>query len=244
MLTIFNKEIREVQNIFSSAQSIEYKSSESWPINENEELILKNDMAMDLGGGEAFGISGILFTTEDGLVDRNRIIIEGPNLIECASTAAEKEINYSRFVVVKLKKSAVEEKTSQQLYAIFRKLDYVRYHIFPKGFVLRISAVQHREVVRLSKEAINECISFEKVGNAFISAYLELTEVESVQIYFCTSYVKNDNFSNLDKISRRANEITESLNEIFKGLKMDCSTCGQKELCDEIDGLRELHQKV
>jgi hypothetical protein len=37
--------------------------------------------------------------------------------------------------------------------------------------------------------------------------------------------------------------ITDSLNHIYENLKMDCSVCGQKAICDEVEGLKEMHMK-
>jgi len=239
-MKLYNKEIQKVQNIFSKLNAVELNAAESWPVSEKEELILKSDMAVDLGGGEAYGISGILFTTEDEFISENKVIVAGPSIKELAESKSE-EINYSRFVIIKLKKAAIENKTTQQLYAIFRKIDYIRYHVFLKGYALRISAVQHREAVRISKEAVTEGVNFGAVGAAFIQAYSSLPEVEAVKVYFCTSVEKSEIFKELDSISKKSNDITESLNEIFKGLKMDCNTCAQKSLCDEIEGLREMH---
>lgn len=245
MLNLYNKEIVNTQSLFSqNAGSVPVAAPQNaWPVLKNEDLILKSDMSMDLGGGEAFGISGILFTTEEKLVSENKVIVSGPSLLELEQNQPA-EINYARFVVIRLKSEAIENKTTQQLYAIFRKLDYVRYHIFPNGFALRISTVQHREAVRISKTAVENKISFERVGQAFVNAYMALPEVDAVQIYFMTSLKKSDVFKQLDLISKKSNEITESLNEIFNGLKMDCSVCAQKTLCDEIEGLRDLHSKL
>ena len=44
--------------------------------------------------------------------------------------------------------------------------------------------------------------------------------------------------------AHRCEQITDSLNNIFNGLTMDCSTCSSRELCDEIDGLRQLHMSI
>lgn len=245
MFNLYNGEIAKTKEIFSNATgAVPLETSQAWSVLENEELILKSDMAMDLGGGEAFGISGILFTTDEVVVPQNQIFTCGPSILELSKLNSEAEINYARFVVIRLKKEAVKNKTSQQLYGIFRKLDYVRYHIFPDGFALRISTVQHREVVRVSKSAVERMIDFESVGTSFINAYSALPEVDAVQIYFLTSLQKSDELKRLDEISRKSNDITESLNEIFKGLKMDCSTCAQKPLCDEIEGLKELHASL
>lgn len=242
MLNIYDKEILNVQNLFLSENTTNFSPVTPWQQQEADQLILKSDMAMDLGCGESYGVSGILFTTDESLVPENCISLCGPDLQSYRNDF--RDINYARFVIIRLKKETLENKDSQQLYGIFRKIDYVRYHIFLKGVSFRISAVQHREAVRVSKNAAEDGVSFTAVGSAFIKAYSELPEVEAVHIYFASGVEKQSIFKDLDKISRKSNDITESLNEIFKGLKMDCNTCAQKSLCDEIEGLKELHGKL
>lgn len=245
-MELYTKEINKLKELFSHRPLLQISSDKSWPKAPSEEIILKSDTAFELGGNTADAISGILFTTSKTLVPSNQVYVSGMELNEINSLAeSEKEnINYSRFVIVCLKDSAIQNKTSQQLYGIFRKLDYIRFHAFIKGFALRISSVQHREVVRVSKEAIQNGITLSQVGNSFINAYCELPEVEAVHIYFTTSPQKDSIFKELNQTSKKAYEITESLNEIFQGLKMDCSTCSQKAICDEIEGMKELHQNL
>lgn len=245
-MDLYKKEIDRLVDLFSHRPLLVFEPAKFWPKAQSEELILKSDMSFELGGNNAEAISGILFTTSDKNIPSNQIFISGKELTELntLSESEKEEINYARIVVVCLKEEAIKDKTTQQLYAIFRKLDYIRFHAFIKGFALRISSVQHREVVRVSKEAIKNNISLEQVGATFIQAYSELPEVASVHIYFATSPQKDPLFKELSNISQKANQITESLNEIFQGLKMDCSTCGQKAICDEIDGMKELHQNL
>ena len=123
-----------------------------------------------------------------------------------------------------------------------RATDYVRYHAFPKGYMMRISAVREREPVRVSKEAVLRGINFAAVGQGLINAYRKRPEVEAVSIYFVTD--QKIDYTFLKNEAHRCEQITDSLNNIFNGLTMDCSTCSSRELCDEIDGLRQLHMSI
>ena len=128
------------------------------------------------------------------------------------------------------------------LYASMRATDYVRYHAFLKGYMMRISAVREREPVRVSKEAVSHGINFAAVGHGLINAYRKRPEVEAVSIYFVTE--QDIDYIFLKSEAHRCEQITDSLNNIFNGLTMDCSTCSSRELCDEIDGLRQLHMSI
>ena len=41
--------------------------------------------------------------------------------------------------------------------------------------------------------------------------------------------------------ARKVSGITRSLNTILEGIPTDCDSCGLKEICDEVEGMRELH---
>ena len=49
----------------------------------------------------------------------------------------------------------------------------------------------------------------------------------------------------LSKIASKKAEITDTIDHILKGFMInDCDSCSAKELCDEVEGLREIHQSV
>lgn len=239
--------IQAKELFFNSFSSIKEVSSTAWKMIPEEELILPSDAAFELGGNGAFAVSGTFFTTNLTKGTGTNVVVCDEVFNSANSFSLDSSINYAKFVFINLKKESVENKDSQQLYALFRKLEYVRYHAFLNGFSIRISSSQHREVSRVSKVAVQNGISLASIACAFSQAYSAVSEVESVQIYIVAKQkLESDSkiFAELQALALKSEEITDSLNVIFKGLKMDCSTCGQKELCDEIDGLKDLHKSM
>ena len=49
-------------------------------------------------------------------------------------------------------------------------------------------------------------------------------------------------YEELARLAHQGEQITKSMNHIFNNLVMDCSACNLKPVCDEVEGLRELHQ--
>lgn len=256
MIQQYDGLIQQSKEVFNTFSSINKVSVPSWPAADEEEIILQSDAAFELGGNGAYALSGIFFTTSGtiGTESNDRtagtesgVYVSDGVFNSPEAFGMESSIDYAKFVFLRLKPSAVENKDSQQLYGLFRKLEYVRYHALLKGFSIRISSAQHREVSRISKEAVKEGINLASIAQAFVEAYLKIPEVESVQLYVAAHPENQQNsgaFTQLQSLSRRAEEITDSLNVIFKGLKMDCSTCGQKQLCDEIEGIKDLHKSM
>ena len=205
-----------------------------WKMNDKEKLVLRSDMAYELGGGINEAVSALAFTTDKAVVDTDGVFLIGDDL-----TDINKDIPYARLTFIRLKENVLADTKKDALYAIMRAVDYVRYNTYPDGFMMRISSVKEREPVRISKEAISNNISFSNIGSELIRAYKTRKEVEAVKIYFITS--DNADYKKLKQFAGRCEQITASLNNIFNGLVMDCSTCSSRELCDEIEDLRKLH---
>ena len=43
--------------------------------------------------------------------------------------------------------------------------------------------------------------------------------------------------------AKKANDITKTLTHILDGMATDCRSCNLKPICDEVEGMRELHFK-
>lgn len=41
--------------------------------------------------------------------------------------------------------------------------------------------------------------------------------------------------------AKKAHDITDTLTHILEGLSTDCSVCALKDICDEVEGMKELH---
>ena len=115
----------------------------------------------------------------------------------------------------------------------------MKYRVFPKGYMLRISPESNREQVRLSRQAIQEGISFRRVGADFIRAYQTLPNLVSVKLLFVTDPAVD--YEMLANAAAGVQARLNALNTILSGLATDCASCQMKPLCDEVEGMRELH---
>ena len=98
---------------------------------------------------------------------------------------------------------------------------------------------KEREVLRISKQAVADGISFAGIAKAYEAAYRSFPQVEAVQTIFVTEPAFA--YDKLRTSARRMEQITQSFEHIYESLTMDCSQCGSKAVCDEIEGLRALH---
>ncbi len=94
--------------------------------------------------------------------------------------------------------------------------------------------------MRVSREAITSGISFSHVGDMMIDAFHGRRHVRAGRIIFITDPAFD--FKALSDSVKKAEEITTAIDHIFKDMQMvDCNACNLKQVCDEVDGLKELH---
>lgn len=195
-------------------------------------LILRADMAYELGGGIFPAVSAMAVTCNDEFVNTDEIFLIGPDLNEI-----KEDIPYARIAIIKVAEDSLGD--GNALYNAIRKIEYVRYHINPEGYMTRISASNNREPVRVGKEAIEKGLDFAKVGKLFIDTYHENKNIEAVKLIFITA--KDVNYNGLLQQAKHLEDITGTIDHIFKNVIMDCGSCSLQKICDEVEGLRELH---
>ena len=116
-----------------------------------------------------------------------------------------------------------------RLYNTIRNIGYFRYHIYPKGFMLRVSSSNDRESVRVEAEALNEGLNFTAIGNAMLRALHLHKEVEAVRIIFVTD--PKVDYGRLQDGLKKTKQITATIDHMLKDVNMDCGSCGLQEIC-------------
>lgn len=192
-------------------------------------LILSKESAFELGA-EGKGYGACLVTRDRALVGESCVEVYGRELSELEGNAP-----YAR-ITVALSEDIDEEQDAA--YKRVQKVDFVKYHVFPEGFMLRISSEGSREQVRVSKRAVKEGISFASVGALYAAKYLENASVSAVRVCFVTHPAA---VSALKEVAEEAKRRTAALNKILQSVMLDCSVCSLKPVCDEVEELKALH---
>lgn len=221
--------LEQLNRLSAPENARQAKPSGPWKDAGEHHMILGREAAYELGGGSTLGLSGCLYTTEPLLFPMG-VYLYGSDLAQIKA-----DRSYARIVPVQIEGNA----DGEALYRKFREIDYVRYHIHPEGYMTRISPVSQREPVRISKKALKNNMSFGDIGQMYLERYRHISNVKNVNVIFITE--TEFDYTALDKNLRKAEQITRSLNHIFAGLTMDCGSCSLRPVCDEVDGLRELH---
>lgn len=201
-----------------------------WQTEEEQRLIFRQDMAFELGGSGLPAVSALAYTSRPA--QRDRLLLYGPDL-----SRLQADSPYARLAVLHIDDRDWQD--DQQAYRLLRRIEYTRYHVYPRGFMIRISSSAGREPVRVSRKAIQDGLDFAKVGQLFLNAYHQHAQVKAVTLMFVTA--SDFPYDLLAGIADRMEAVTGSLDHIFNHYVMDCRSCGLKTICDQVEGLRELH---
>ncbi len=261
MIQLYDLQMKRLWELFAGKPVQVHAGDENnaWPENPDFEMIFQKDVAFELGGGKAAS-ANLTCVTDDAFVFRSggqeaegrgteslaagkapdlpgdQILVYGPDLQEIGQ-----DCNYARICEVLVRETGNREgkQDPSEIFKLLQVLDFVKFHVYGKGFMMRTSGQSAREAVRVSKKALQDGITFEKIGNAMISHYKENPNVLAVRIRFIT--LDDFAYDNLSEEAKIAVEIRNSLSKIQKGLPTECSVCEIREICNEVEGLRELH---
>ncbi len=208
-----------------------YEEGKAWPDAGASELVLQRDAAYELGGGGLPAVNFTCVTTDESMIGENQVMLCGPDLREL-----KKDAPYARIALIRTAGLGADDEAA---YKAIRDMEFVKYHVFPKGYMFRISSGDFREQVRVSKAALRKGISFRSVGFDFIRQYLKNPNVLQVQVIFVTD--QKAPYQSFLAGAKKSADITRTLTHILDGMSTDCSSCNLKPVCDEVEGMRELH---
>lgn len=209
-------------SLCSSQKSCPYDENNARTDTSYSKVILQRDTAYELDG------TGISLVTSSPVEDG--IIIVGEDLNEIKENR-----KFARISIVQTE----DIEGRQKAHNLIKKIEYVKYHYFPEGYMIRTASSSHKESVRVAKAAIKDGISFDKIGNLLIKKYKEIGAVKGVKVVFVTAPVAD--YNSFVRIAEKSNDITKTLNHVMNTVNFDCDSCNLKSVCDEIEGMRELH---
>lgn len=233
-MKLYDSIIAETMNVLTesgiSAKIYPYQKN-AWKDNGSSEFIMQRDAGGELGSEGNPSVNYTLVTTS-GTINENQVFVFGPDICE-----VKESCGFARIVILETE-DLQEDKDTEKAFSSIRNLEFVRYHVFPKGYMVRVSASSNQEQIRISREALAGGISFAKVGSMYIEKYKELPEVKKVRVIFIT---EKELVKKLLPNAEKTSTITKTLTHILDGMPTDCGHCSMKPVCDEVEGMKELH---
>ena len=195
-------------------------------------LLFRSDTAFELGGGGKYAVESTMFTSFSKAEDE--ILLFGKDLNEITE-----DVSFAHLTFIQL-----EEKSEENLhYEQLKSIGFTVFQLYPKGYHIRISPSAGREQVKVSKEALkrNPPLSFMNIGCSLIKLLKEQDDVAYVKTVFITC--PDVDYPALAALARKAKRITDAVQKTLQLDELDCAACKMKPICDEVEGLRELHFK-
>lgn len=232
-MKLYDEIIKKSQNLLAKEERrVLPLGKTDWKEISDRSMILRSDMAFELGGGNLPAIGTTIVTANKELVPTDGITLIGKDIPEI-----EKDTPYARIAVVRVADATLGE--GEALYKTIRNLEYTRYHFYPEGFMMRVSASKQKECVRIGRDARKKGLNFTKTGNQMIEAFKKNELVEAVQMYYVTS--ETFDYKALENLMKETEKITKTIDHIMNNVIMDCHACSLQKVCDEVEGLRNLH---
>lgn len=229
-MEIYDKLIKELTEAVTGSRRFPHEAKAACPQTGSGTLILSKETAYELGAMGYPATGSALFRTGTDAADE--VLLLGEDLTEIKEDGP-----FARFAVVTLDGEKLP--ADDEVYKLLKDIEFAKYRVFPADCLIRLSPANRREQLRVGKKAVEKGMSLSELGSAFIEEYKKNPAVKAVTVIFVTA--RNADYKLLEAIAEKANAVTETLNKIFDGLEISCDTCELKPICDEVEGLRELH---
>lgn len=232
-MELYNSLIKDTSALLEHGNPKTWVTSakDAWKDIGSSELVLQKDAAFELGASGKGSANYVLFTSNQELVMEDKVILYGPDLCDIKSNS-----DFARIVLLRV---GVLDGEDELVYRTLKDIEFAKYHVYPEGYMVRMSPESYREQVRVSKQAIRRGISFKAIGESYIQAYKKNVNVLNATVIFVTA--PGFDYSGMQKLAKKANDVTGTLTHILEGLPTDCSVCSLKGICDEVEGMKELH---
>lgn len=231
-MELYNHLIKDTEELLKGTpKTWAYSESAKWKDLGVSELVLQKDAAYELGAQGKGSANFVLFTSSAELVSEDKVMLFGRDMGEIRS-----DCDFARIVLLRI---GVLDDDDEKVYRTLKDIEFAKYHVYPEGYMTRMSPESFREQIRVSKNALRKGISFKNIGMNYISEYKKDPNVIAATVIFITD--PGFDYGKLKDMAKKANDITGTLTHILEGLPTDCSVCALKDVCEEVEGMKELH---
>jgi len=204
-----------------------------WPAGGPRNIVLKEDLGLELGSPEMESVSCLLWTEQLELVENGRITLVGPDFPESRG----KSLPLGKVVL-----AGVTGFHEDNAYDRHKDLDYLRYSLDLKGFMLRAVSQFMREWCRISTRALLDGFNARILGSALMELFAAQPYVKSVEVLYITSSTAD--VLKLREITGPAEKIIGAMNKMAEEMDFECDTCDYQSVCDEASELKAMRDKL
>ena len=235
-MELFIDTITAVRNFMgqrSPSKSWNKEGSPVWPQGGPRNIVLKEDLGLELGSPEKESVSCLLWTERLDLVNDGRITLVGPDFPESRGMS----LPFGKVVL-----AGVEGFHEDNAYDRHKDLDYLRYNLDLKGFMLRAVSQFMREWCRISTAALLDGFNARILGSSLMTLFSSQPYVKSVEVLYLTS--SKEDVIKLKEITSGAEKIIGAMNKMAEEMDFECDTCDYQNVCDEASELKAMREKL
>lgn len=201
-----------------------------WPSSPRPGLVLEMDTAVELGHPAQGSFSTLLWTSDESLVQPDRLSLAGPDLPSARG---------SRLPFVKIVLLLVTGFNEGNCYERHRELSLLHHRLTLEGFMIRAAALYQQEWSRVSRNALDRGYGFASLGRALSRRYGSKPYVRAVEVMIGTSTaLKPERFG---PIGQQAVARIAAMNRIHEEMEFDCTDCEYADVCRDVAALRNMH---
>ncbi len=239
-MRIFHPIIEEVRQFLDQKRNDDTPCCDSiipdniaWPFAERPEIILKRDLALELGSPETASVSFLVWTSDLKRIHDRRLTVIGPDIADAKASG----LPLGKIVMVGL-----EGFDENNAYERNREIYLKKFDLALKGVMLKSASHYMAEWIRINREAKDNGISFSHLAGGLMDNYLALPYVKTVEMIFVTS--SKEDVNTLYDMGNRAARTIQAMHKMTNEMSFDCAECEFQDLCEEADELRDLRGKM
>jgi CO dehydrogenase/acetyl-CoA synthase beta subunit len=203
--------------------------------NAHRGIILRSDTYLELGNPLAGSCAFVLWTEKPSLVREGKVTLLGPDIPE----SADGSLPFAQILIVG------GEELSDKDHESLVQHQYVSDRI--EGYMIK--SAPDRVWGRVSKDAAKKGFDFETLGKALLGIVRsEEPRVQAMEIVFVTT--SKEDVGGLANIAAQIRKISKDIvkeNWKIRGYDIecasDCSSCGEKVVCDDIREVISVRKK-
>ena len=121
-------------------------------------------------------------------------------------------------------------------------MDFLRYDLSLKGYMMRAVSQYMREWSRVSKEAVENGFSFQILGSALLQNLKALDYVSEAEVVFVTS--SPEDVRELKKPADRFMKYINAMTKMTEEMDFDCESCEYQDVCNEAEELQGMRKSL
>ena len=246
-MKLFDKYVKEAAALLQPylneyGQAVEADGA-CWPLASRNAFIMERDTAVELGGYPKESVNLIVSSSSElpfDLEEFTQILdfahaMRDENGRSACMDCAETHQSFGKIVFLQ-----TEELTDDKVYDFQQAVQLADLRLYLEHVMSRTSSRQYQMNLRIGRKAAEEGLGLDAMVRTMRQHFLQIPGVKDAAVILLAG--DSPLYKDLLPIAEKVKDVTAALNTMFEGIDMDCGSCSLNEICDEVEGLREMHR--